>query len=805
MALQQAKLTRGEWEGIENPINEKEKGILKMLIEGYDNIDAFHCEQISMLSYTKMEDNAETHDFMYYTYFKKQTEELLKFYNVDVSLWPNSDSKKKLKKADMFRIQNTNCNLEVKLAMILEYIILDILDEAKRSTVASVNWNKAVYAARKIMSYKLHNFNCHVRNAVNLIYQKQKEVMNMSTLYNEASEVLLQNPHLKKVHVYHLYQHQKELYSHSKRTQSKLIFLRAPTGTGKTVSPLGLLKSKRVIFVCAARHVGLSLARSAISMRRKVAFAFNCASADDVRLHYFAAKECIRDKRSGAIRKVDNSVGDNVEMIISDLKSCKIAMYYMAAFNDVSNLILYWDEPTISLDRKDSLMHKTISEIWGNLKIPNIVLSSATLPFQNQIQSVCQDYKARFGGEIVDITSSDYEKSISVINVEQREINPHRCFDNFKDFARSREWCITNPTILRYISIQECVDFGKWMEKNILEDSPLEISSYFDDCLGFTISSLKMHYLHLLKVIEHEDFNDVKHHFYNKGKKMFDSSVLLTTSDAHTLTNGPTIYLAQDVSKIARFLLQKSNVPNVAVEDVYKDLDYNRKISKEIEKLEKQASPADEGSATKKSDKKAERETSKIDQNETRIQRQIQQLLSSMRIARLHDMFVPNTTEHLSHWCPRMEKSRDIPYSSNISEDETRDIMNLRDTQDIWKLLLLMGIGVLENSMSVEYTEKMKTLASSQKLYLLIAGDDYIYGTNYQFGHVYIGKDLVDMTQDKIIQAVGRVGRDISAKQYTVRVRHNDIGQRLFSKVDDKIEVINMRRLFNEDAILGEE
>ena len=31
-----------------------------------------------------------------------------------------------------------------------------------------------------------------------------------------------------------------------------------PTGTGKTMSPLGLATKFRVIFVCAARHVGLS-------------------------------------------------------------------------------------------------------------------------------------------------------------------------------------------------------------------------------------------------------------------------------------------------------------------------------------------------------------------------------------------------------------------------------------------------------------------------------------------------------------------------------------------------------------------
>ena len=34
----------------------------------------------------------------------------------------------------------------------------------------------------------------------------------------------------------------------------------------------------------------------------------------------------------------------------------------------------------------------------------------------------------------------------------------------------------------------------------------------------------------------------------------------------------------------------------------------------------------------------------------------------------------------------------------------------------------------------------MKRLADEQKLYLIIASSDYIYGTNYQFCHGYLSK-----------------------------------------------------------------
>ena len=41
-------------------------------------------------------------------------------------------------------------------------------------------------------------------------------------------------------------------------------------------------------------------------------------------------------------------------------------MYYMLAFNDAENIILYWDEPTITLDYDDHEFHSIIKNNWKN-------------------------------------------------------------------------------------------------------------------------------------------------------------------------------------------------------------------------------------------------------------------------------------------------------------------------------------------------------------------------------------------------------------------------------------------------------
>ena len=107
-----------------------------------------------------------------------------------------------------------------------------------------------------------------------------------------------------------------------------------------------------------------------------------------------------------------------------------------------------------------------------------------------------------------------------------------------------------------------------------------------------------------------------------------------------------------------------------------------------------------------------------------------------------------------------------------------------------------MGIGVFTKQTNKQYTDIMKKLAEEQKLYLIIASSDYIYGTNYQFCHGYLSKDLKNMTQEKMIQAFGRIGRSNSQSNYTLRIRDNELIIKLYTKDNNKPEVKNMNKLF---------
>ena len=233
---------------------------------------------------------------------------------------------------------------------------------------------------------------------------------------------------------------------------------------------------------------------------------------------------------------------------------------------------------------------------------------------------------------------------------------------------------------------------------------------------------------------------------------------------------------------------------------------FNNKLNEKIEKLEKDLEDINESSKPKDDDnglkKKSSKDNHKMNRdidNNTEVKNivvQISNLKSMIKIASLNDVFVPNTMSHIQKWAEEINPKN--TFKCDISEDIIVKIMLLNGIEDSWKVLLLMGIGVFTNHDNITYTEIMKSLSDQQKLYMIIASSDYIYGTNYQYCHGYLSKDLC-LTQEKIIQSMGRIGRSNIQQDYTIRFRCDEHIDKLFTSEVDKPEVINMNILFNSN------
>ena len=876
--LAQTKLTKKEWEMVEIKVTPDKMEILEMMAQGYDN-DKITCYKLqSLVSFLKLENTNEIDNYIYEQFFKKDVSKLLTLLSSPENITfshPTKSLKNKVKKSDMIRITHNTTNIISENTY--EYILLQFIEKlltskkvvrkSKSSSNASVDWRFYYFTLYKIQQTFVPNTNKIVLLFLSAIFEYfQPEVNIIDFVYN-AKVFIEKNDNLFRYKHLTLYDHQKRIVSACKTYHSspKLVLYIAPTGTGKTLTPILLSSAYKVIYVCAAKHVGLSLAKSAISIHKKIAFAYGCSCPNDVKLHYFAAKEYTRNSKSGGIHKVDNSVGDKVEIIICDVLSYLPAMNYMLRFNESTSIITYFDEPTIFLDYPSHPSHEVIHKNWSENVIPNVILSSATLPKEEEIPETIRDFRSKFENSvIINIVSYECSKSIPLINKDGYIALPHYDVEELSDVKRMANHIIENPTILRYLDIGECVHFIQEFEKTdyCKEREDLSLLSNIDHLDKVELMNIKLHYLHILKYMNQETWEIVmgslslsrglyiqpfiKPKSIGPGSSVSSSStqliskplvrlssistetpnlhekvassippstssefgIYITTKDAHTLNDGPTIFITNDIEKVSQFYIIQSNIPSVVMDDIAGKIDFNSQVLARIDILDKALDDINtkrlkSNTETTKIEKRMNQDTQSDQESKTKgvekLTSELNGLSSSLKSIHLPEKYIPNKPSHIQHWIGDTRLNY-TPFTSDIDEEIVERIMKLHISQ-MWKLLLLMGIGVFSNKHSSdEYTEIMKMLADNQQLYLIIASSDYIYGTNYQFCNCYISKNM-DLTQEKVIQAIGRVGRNNLQQNYSIRFRSNEHIQKLFNPEEVKQEAINMNLLFQTDDL----
>ena len=890
MDLSQTKLSKSEWGSVEIPVSDPEKRVLSLIMEGYHNPDIRTNRHLSLIKTMKVEVTEEMEWFLYKTYFFPKISSVLPEDKTDQNHKKYDKKIKPPNKADQIRIQKLDATVESQQKTIFDFVLLDyaiasIKEHTRGALYTLIHLRRlTVLGVNRFLVEKIDRY---LASADTTSLSAICDVFTNSTIYIERNKALMEYADEA------LYSHQRDLFKvfsdKNKRAVPKCVLYMAPTGTGKTLSPIGLSQEYKVIFVCAARHVGLALAKSAISVGKRVAFAFGCETASDIRLHYFAAADYTVNRKSGGIYKVDNSNGIRVEIMICDVASYLVAMYYMKSFHMVEKIVTYWDEPTIGLDKEirprgssvtsvfdkeqptigldkvvgsengedeTSSLQNLIHRVWSKNQIPNIVLSCATLPKPDEIGSALQDFKAKFTNydsdiipEIHVIDSHDCKKTISLLNKDGKIVLPHLLFPDYGTLIMECvDHCDANRSLLRYFDVAEIIRFAEKVQSFLREE--MRIAKYFKSIDTVTLNSIKHYYLAILRELPPEQWRAIHEYMVETLKPRFaredttdirkiksecvvsetavrvgitrqtsisstptsnppnkGSGILLTTADAHTLTDGPTIYLAEDIEKVGRFYIQQSKIPDTVFSTIQQKIDRNNQILKQIKKVEQEVEAKTSSQTTGKSDDKSSKKAEKepASKEAQKLLEQINEMRMAIQTVHLNAMYIPNTRQHLEIWAKpyldtikRRVGQNTCAFVPNVDEEDVREIMAL-DVENQQKLLLILGIGVFSKSSDSRYAEIMKRLAYEQRLFLIIASSDYIYGTNYQFCHGFVGKDLTNMTQQKTIQAIGRIGRNNIQQEYTVRFRDDGVCERLFKKATENLEATMMNRLFCSD------
>jgi hypothetical protein len=792
-AFEQCKLTRREWEGLEVPLPPQEQAILKMIASGWTDVDVCTNPRLSLLSTTKLGSLSDPHSFIFTEFLRAPLSNLASRYPfivIPAELCEQSVSATmgnrrrpkgpKISGADKIRLANINYENLKKNRSIWEFAIIDYISALCQSSSPGP---VAFYTLQKAREARVNNTNPYLITIVDQVlthFTSLIPVDEMVALVEEASEL---NPELQTFANRVLYKHQRDLITSLKRPGSKLIMYQAPTGTGKTLSPIAVSEGYKTIFVCASKHVGMQLARACISIHKRIAVAFGCQDPGDIRLHYFAVSECIRKRRSGAIGKVDHSQGQKADIIICDATSYLSAMHYMLSWNEKENMLVYWDEPTIAMDKVKDPLHDIVRRSWVENIIPNIVLSSATLPPAEDLPAFIEQTQRKFAiepGNIIDISNYECARTVPIFAKSGDVTMPHNTAESIADLRTMVDQCRLRSTLLRHI------DLGCAARYLLATGSANK--SGFNTPTDVNPEAVKRAYLQCLEDLcdDGATIEDIRSIW--REPKRYNGGVAIATTDASSITHGPALYLANDTEKVAKFLIKNANPSPKIIETLQERVNTNADVIEAIKKLEKDFDDR-RGKYADNDDQEAE------EQHAHQIVEKLANMREKLSDLRLPDSEVPNTEAHQKRFHEHVSKDA---FAGSVPPHHLMEVLEL-DVANWKKMLLMMGIGVFGEE-CVPYKELMARMASERELFCVIAGTDYVYGTNYQFCHGYIGKDLADMPIEKMYQALGRVGRGRQAGQYSWRLRDDSLAAKIFKPDTRLTEARRMDRLMSGRA-----
>lgn len=781
MEFQQQKLRRIEWESIEKQVDEKEKNIIKLIKHGMDDVQNKFYNYNVINCIVHLEHESKDY-YIYIVLLKEMVDTIIKTYGFSqiVLVVP----KKKLNGADQIRLENQ----KKKLTENIEYTMLNILQQFFKE-LASLKKKKEFYFYNICYLYNTYK---HILNSYFALFIKQfidKYNNSMNILwFIENTETFIESNSIFDYKPIELFEHQKTIFDVLKNVEkndSTLIYYRAPTSSGKTFTPLGICKKFKVIFMCASRHISVGLGKNAVNAGIRTAFAFGCETIADVRLHFSSVNSYIKDKHP---KKPDHSDGIKVDLMICDIQSYEIAMLYMTSFFDNDSIVLFFDEPTITMDYESHDLHDNISNIWKVNTLKHIILSSATLPNEVDMTQMIEKFKSSYSNAKVHyIETMDEYTNIKLLDLEGKVIMPHNIFKTHSEIIEFI--ALYGKTHFKFLSVTECAIFILYICKNVFNNEPM-IIEHFKQIDTLTSYSIRQYYYIILQKIKPMDYTFIIESYNNyRSMKLYDVGIDIMTKHSYTLTYGPTIFLCKDIEKWVDYYVQNSGIHHSLHDELEKTIDYNNSLNTVIlkkRKLVEDKTVKDEGHENKLKDQRFDPETKQLIKDIELIER-------SLKRVQLNNVYIPNTREHFAHWTSKKYDTSNS-FTSVVDESYVRKIMKLSvDTK--YKILLLIGVGVFNPHESMnEYNDIMKELADTKQLIIIIASEDYIYGTNYQFCHAYLSEEL-NVKQEKIIQAIGRVGRKEKNKTFTFRFKNSESINTLFIK-NSNLETINMNNLF---------
>ena len=294
-----------------------------------------------------------------------------------------------------------------------------------------------------------------------------------------------------------------------------------------------------------------------------------------------------------------------------------------------------------------------------------------------------------------------------------------------------------------------------------------------------------------LKIILNSDEEQFKLYRNWKSHGEYEVGTNFVSDHAHGLKYGPSIYLTQDYMNVIKFSIHKSNIPKNSLTDIQKNIESNDRIQTRINELENTlTSLLNDKFGDKEDVKNNSREIQKIQDDINRLHKKILPIT-------LPYEYIPNTKSHFERF-HSTDFHNSNAFSSSLDDDSNRLIMNLDiDPNSSWHFYWVLGYFWTRKIFDEQdYTIYQTQLKSWQNLddFSLSLQTPITYSESIINSHCYLGKDIKNITHEKIIQSIGRVGRKSQNSVFTFRFRNKEHINKFFD-LSSGIETTNMNRL----------
>jgi hypothetical protein len=513
---------------------------------------------------------------------------------------------------------------------------------------------------------------------------------------------------IKNVSTMYPYEHQFQMIEYAKtmlRTRSAFFaFYSAPIGTGKTTSCIGVVNAlsnpMKMLFICTNPSVRTDVANQA----------YNTGT-------YF----CIVTMKNKGIkftyqnRGARPSTSANTKLYICDPQVGKLILenandYYFTTYGlTAKNLIVFFDEPTISANHSSTELNNTVfCHSW----LPyGIIYSTATPPSVDKMNELLSDRKALLQHHSVDIITSDLVLIQSSVHLSNGTmINPWNNCLTVEDVENTIQTIHTNPFIARFVTAQGALQLYQQLMMIVPDPTSIpnmpQIFTEFDNLKPNKIREVVIQMLNVLI-----QYPDQIGHVCHVPLDLDDDKMNFSQGSCSDMT-----------------LVGSASPFNDAIR-VFSDLPVKTCMEQVNEYCKAVASY---NAAREKIDLQAERSEKKVDVEllKTRLE-------------------YPVLT---------------LPKYNSFNPMQNCGTSALLETSapDVLKVLLLYGIVVhdplMEKSDSIYMDAIIDMIASGNVRYVF--SSSFAYGVNYPFTKINIMKEYIESnTMNTILQLTGRAGR----------------------------------------------